>query len=467
MPKSQYVCQQCSALHLRWVGRCESCNAWNSLVEEATSKYMPKGLGPAKGRKLDFAFLDRPQEKLSRCLSGITEFDRVIGGGLVSGSAILIGGDPGIGKSTMLLQITAALAHRKSCVYVSGEESITQIRMRAERIGLSSASVAVASATSVRDIISTLEGPNAPQVVIIDSIQTMFIDNLDSTPGTVAQVRGSAQELIRTTKRHGIVLLLVGHVTKEGAIAGPRVLEHMVDTVLYFEGDRGHQFRILRAVKNRFGATDEIGVFEMTERGLKEVSNPSALFLGNHNEEVSGTCVFAGMEGSRPMLVEIQSLIAPSVYGTPRRAVIGWDSGRLAMLLAVLDARFSVRLGNNDVYLNVAGGLRINEPAADLAVVSALLSSVSSRPIPYGTVIFGEVGLSGEVRAIGQIEARLKEATKLGFKNAIIPLHRERNIAPKGLDIQEITTLGELIALFGDLTADLCNTRTVKGAAYG
>jgi DNA repair protein RadA/Sms len=316
---------------------------------------------------------------------------------------------------------------------------------------LAKAPVQLATATNVRDIVAALDVPQGPRVAVVDSIQTMYVDTFDSAPGTIGQVRAAAQELIRLAKRRGITVLLVGHVTKEGMIAGPRVLEHMVDTVLYFEGERGHQFRILRAVKNRFGPTDEIGVFEMTDAGLAEVPNPSALFLGDRRGEVSGACVFAGMEGSRPMLVEIQALVGPSGLATPRRAVVGWDGGRLAMVLAVLDARGGLSLGGNDVYLNVAGGLRINEPAADLAVAAALASAAGGIPVPPETVVFGEVGLSGEVRPVGQTEARLKEAAKLGFNRAIVPGRRgaqAKAAPPGGLAMREIGHLSELLALF-------------------
>jgi len=373
---------------------------------------------------------------------------------LVAGSALLVGGDPGIGKSTLLLQVTAAMAANNRCAYISGEEAIDQLRLRAARLGLEAAKVELAAATSVRDIVTTLDTGDAPDIVVIDSIQTMYLDSLESAPGTVSQVRASAQELIRLAKRRGFCVLLVGHVTKEGQIAGPRVLEHMVDTVLYFEGDRSHQFRILRAVKNRFGATDEIGVFEMTGLGLQEVANPSALFLSDRDGDVSGACVFAGMEGSRPMLLEIQSLLSPSALATPRRAVVGWDSARLAMVMAVMEARCGLAMAGADVYLNVAGGMRVSEPAADLAVAAALASSVSGVPVGAETVIFGEIGLSGEVRPVAQTDNRLKEAAKLGFTRAIMPKRRRGSGKPggkaeqSGLDIVEVAHLTDLIERF-------------------
>jgi DNA repair protein RadA/Sms len=442
---SVYVCQQCGAASPKWSGRCEACGGWNTLVEEVAGDGTPR---PARGpkRRLALAPLAGPVEAPERRSTGISEFDRVTGGGLVPGSALLIGGDPGIGKSTLLLQVAAALAPASPVVYISGEEAVDQLRMRADRLGLRDAPVQLAAATAVDDIAATLEGPGAPDVVVIDSVQTLFVGELDSAPGTVAQVRASAQALIRFAKRHGVVLLLVGHVTKEGMIAGPKVLEHMVDTVLYFEGERGHQFRILRAVKNRFGPTDEIGVFEMTDGGLVEVPNPSALFLAEREQDISGSAVFAGMEGSRPVLVEVQALIAPSAFAAPRRAVVGWDGARLAMILAVLEARCGMAFATCDVFLNVAGGLRIAEPGADLAVAAALASAALATPLPGETVVFGEIGLAGEVRAVARADARLKEAAKLGFRAAIVPARRAGGIGA-GLLLTEITRVGDLISL--------------------
>ncbi len=449
---SRYVCQDCGSVHAKWAGKCEACGAWNSMVEEVVEASAPKGLKPGGGRRLTFVELDGKTADTPRRVTGIGEFDRVLGGGLVPGSATLIGGDPGIGKSTVLLQAVAGLSGTSRCAYVSGEEAVDQVRMRARRLGVANAVVGLAAATSVRDIVASLETADGPDVVVIDSIQTMYVDALDSAPGTVAQVRASAQELIRVAKRRGIALLLVGHVTKEGTIAGPRVLEHMVDTVLYFEGERGHQFRILRGVKNRFGPTDEIGVFEMTERGLVEVGNPSALFLSDRQDDVSGACVFAGMEGTRPVLVEIQALVAPSPFGTPRRAVVGWDSNRLAMVTAVLEARCGVSLAGNDVFLNVAGGLRVSEPAADLAVAAALVSSLTGVPVPKGSVVFGEIGLAAEVRAVAHAEPRLKEAAKLGFTKALLPASRRKGAGPAGagMELVLISRLHDLVELLHD-----------------
>jgi DNA repair protein RadA/Sms len=450
-----YVCQSCGAVHAKWVGRCESCGEWSTLAEEAAPKAVPKGLRVASGggtQRLPLFQLKGTTEGPARVATANAELDRVLGGGLVEGSAVLLGGDPGIGKSTLVLQAGTALAAAGTEVaYVSGEESVDQIRLRAARLGCAEAPLQVAAATSVRDILATFDHLRAPRLLIIDSIQTMFVDSVEAAPGTVSQLRSSAHELIRFAKRRGTALLLIGHVTKDGQIAGPRVLEHMVDAVVYFEGERGQQFRILRAVKNRFGAANEIGVFEMAERGLVEVPNPSALFLAEREAGVSGAAVFAGIEGSRPLLVEIQALVGPSPLGTPRRTVVGWDGARLAMLLAVLETRCGLVIGGRDVYLNVAGGLRIAEPAADLAVAAALLSSLLDRPVP-AAVFFGEVGLAGEVRAVSQTEARLKEAAKLGFEQVVLPAAGGRGpprTASDGLRIQEIGRLRELHDLLG------------------
>ncbi|EKE78175.1 MULTISPECIES: DNA repair protein RadA [Oceanibaculum] len=454
-PKSRFVCQSCGAVTARWSGKCDSCGEWNSIVEESVEPALPKGQSRTGGRRIEFVGLTGASAPPPRRTTGLVELDRVTGGGLVPGSAILIGGDPGIGKSTLLLQATASLARGGRAAYISGEESVDQIRLRAQRLNVGDAPVMLASATAMRDILASLDGADAPDVVVIDSIQTMYVDSLESAPGTVAQVRAAAQELIRLAKRRGFTLILVGHVTKEGAIAGPKVLEHMVDTVLYFEGERGHQFRILRAVKNRYGATDEIGVFEMTDGGLAEVSNPSELFLADRKQDVSGAAVFAGIEGSRPVLVEVQALVAPSPFSTPRRTVVGWDSGRLAMVMAVLEARCGVEVAGADVFLNVAGGLKIAEPAMDLAVAAALVSSLTGVPVPKEAVVFGEIGLSGEVRAVSQMDTRLKEAAKLGFAKALMPARRKRGTKGDGrggeaIEMIELSRLGDLTLLFDD-----------------
>ena len=449
----RYVCQNCGAVYPKWSGRCDACGEWNTLVEETVeARPGPAAKAGGPGKRVAFVGLQGEAAPPPRAATGIAELDRVLGGGLVPASAVLVGGDPGIGKSTLLLQAAARLsADGRRVLYVSGEESVDQVRLRARRLGLADAPMELASAINVRDITASLDGARDVGMVVIDSIQTMWLDGIESAPGTVTQVRASAFELIRLAKSRGFALVLVGHVTKEGTIAGPRVLEHMVDAVLYFEGDRGHQFRILRAVKNRFGATDEIGVFEMTDRGLAEVANPSALFLAERRGNVAGSAVFAGLEGTRPVLLEVQALLAPA-SGTPRRAVVGWETGRLAMLLAVLEARAGLRLSGLDVYLNVAGGLRVGEPAADLAVAAALASAVADQPTNPGTVYFGEVGLSGEVRQVAQADARLKEAHKLGFDRACLPRRLARGGArvapPTGLVLDEIGHVADLVAAF-------------------
>lgn len=451
--RAQFVCQSCGAVYSKWAGQCESCNEWNTLVEEAASATLPKGVSGGKGGKaITFVGLKGKTATPPRLNTGIAELDRVCGGGLVAGSAILVGGDPGIGKSTLLLQACGALAGNSKCLYISGEEAVDQVRLRAARLGLENAPVELAAATNVRDIAASLDSAGAADLVVIDSIQTMYTDAVDSAPGTVTQVRTCSHELIRLAKKRGFTLFLVGHVTKEGALAGPRVLEHMVDTVLYFEGERGHHFRILRAVKNRFGATDEIGVFEMVNAGLAEVANPSALFLADRRGNVSGSCVFAGLEGTRPMLVEIQALVAPSSLGTPRRTVVGWDSGRLSMIAAVLEARCDLALGGHDIYLNVAGGLRVSEPAADTAVAAALVSSLRDSPVPPGAVVFGEIGLSGEIRAVPQMDQRLREAAKLGFSDAWMPKNAGRRSTsldvPDGVAVSSLGHAQELVDRF-------------------
>jgi len=452
-PAARYVCQSCAAVYPKWAGRCDACGEWNTLVEEVVEA-RPGPVGRAStGRRVAFVGLQGTVAPPPRADTGIAELDRVLGGGLVPASVVLVGGDPGIGKSTLMLQAAATLARAgRRVMYISGEESIDQVRLRAQRLGLADAALELAAAINVRDIAATLEQERDLTLVVIDSIQTMWLDTIESAPGTVAQVRAISFELIRLAKSRGFSLVLVGHVTKEGALAGPRVLEHMVDAVLYFEGDRGHQFRILRAVKNRFGATDEIGVFEMTEQGLAEVPNPSALFLAERRGNIAGSAVFAGLEGTRPVLVEVQALLAPNSGGSPRRAVVGWDSGRLSMLLAVLETRAGLRLGSTDVYLNIAGGLRVNEPAADLAVAAALTSASTDTPTNAGMVYFGEVGLSGEVRQVAQAESRLKEAHKMGFEMACLPRRvarggRKANV-PDGLKLDEIGHLTDLVATF-------------------
>jgi DNA repair protein RadA/Sms len=430
---------------MRWQGQCPDCAEWNTLVQEAaevTSIFAAKHNLQGGGRTIELVGLDHPAALPERIVSGVVEFDRAIGGGIVPGSAMLVGGDPGIGKSTLLLQIGAKLAAGgRNVVYVSGEESAEQVRLRALRLGLGGAPVRLAAATSVRDVLTTL-GEEAPDLLVIDSIQTMHSDLIEGAPGTVSQVRASAQELVRFAKERGTAVVLVGHVTKDGTIAGPRVLEHMVDTVLSFEGERSHQYRILRALKNRFGGTDEIGVFAMESEGLSEVPNPSALFLTRRGEPVSGTSVFPALEGSRPVLVEIQALTVRLASGaTPRRAAVGWDSGRLAMILAVLEARCGLSFGTTEVYLNVAGGYRLSDPAADLAVAAALVSALSERPIPSEAVVLGEIALSGEIRPVAHAPLRLKESAKLGFEQAWVP----KEVKP--VDVILLAHFGNLRAL--------------------
>jgi len=427
-PMKQYVCQSCGSAASKWQGQCADCGEWNTLAEESRADATAFGRKHdlrRGGAAIDLVGLDSEAPIPERLSTGIAEFDRALGGGLVEGSAILIGGDPGIGKSTLLLQAAAELARRgHDVVYISGEEATAQVRLRAQRLGLGEAPVRLGSATSVRDILATFDGGASPALIVIDSIQTMYSDAIEGAPGTVSQVRASAQELIRFAKEGGSALVLVGHVTKDGSIAGPRVLEHMVDTVLSLEGERSHQYRLLRALKNRFGGTEEIGVFAMGESGMTNVANPSSLFLTARDEVVSGTAVFPAMEGTRPVLVEVQALVVRLASGaTPRRAVVGWDSSRLAMVLAVLEARCGVSFAACEVYLNIAGGYRVTDPACDLAVAAALVSALAERPLPSGQVVFGELALSGELRPVAHAPLRLREAAKLGFDGAIVPSH--------------------------------------------
>ena len=451
-----FVCQSCGEVHSKWSGKCNGCGAWNTLVEETVGG-TPGGLaapkaGTKRSGKAEFVALNDTAEAPARVVMGVDELDRVFGGGIVPSSATLIGGDPGIGKSTLLLQVAARLARNGlNTVYVSGEEAAAQIQDRARRLKVAESPVQLATETDLRKILSALKSAE-PDFVVIDSIQTLWSDSLEAAPGSVAQVRACAQELVRWAKKSGAALVLVGHVTKEGTIAGPRVVEHMVDAVFYFEGERGHQFRILRAVKNRFGPTDEIGIFEMHQFGLAPAKEPSALFLSADGESEGGAAVFAAMEGSRPVLAEVQALVAKSAYGTPRRSVVGWDSGRLAMLLAVLEARCGMTLAGMDVYLSVAGGYRIMEPAGDLAAAAALLTSLSANSAPERSVFFGEVALSGAVRPVGRMEQRLKEAARLGFARAFVP-----EGAPAAVDGLTVTPIKRLIDLVELLAPDALN----------
>ena len=449
---TRFTCSACGTAHSKWTGQCEGCGEWNTLAEEKPLSSGPssKSLGAKRGRALHLTDLATQEAPPPRTLSGVGELDRVLGGGLVEASALLVGGDPGIGKSTLLLQAAARFARNGlKVIYVSGEEATAQVQMRAQRLGLTESPVHLAAETNLRDILTTLE-TEKPDLAIIDSIQTMWADNVEAAPGSVSQVRSAAHELTSFAKRKGIAVVMVGHVTKDGQIAGPRVIEHMVDTVLYFEGERGHQFRILRAVKNRFGPADEIGVFEMTGRGLAEVKNPSALFLSERGKPSPGSVVFAGIEGSRPVLCEFQALVAPSPHSQPRRTVVGWDGGRLAMILAVLEARCGVPFTGLDVYLNVAGGLRVTEPAADLAVAAALISAREDAALPKDCVVFGEISLSGALRPVGQTENRLKEAQKLGFTTAIAPATSKFG-AGAALEIRQMAELAEFVTqVFGE-----------------
>jgi DNA repair protein RadA/Sms len=438
---SQFVCQQCGSVSRKWQGKCEDCGAWNSFAEE---KVIASKKTDIPTEKLCFESLEDEVEEPPRLITTIKELDRVLGGGLVKGSAILIGGDPGIGKSTLLLQLVAKVSSNGiNAAYITGEESVEQVRLRARRLGLNNSPVKLMAATNVADIIASFVNDKSIELIVIDSIQTMFVSDYNSAPGTVSQVRASAHEIISIAKKLGIIILLVGHVTKEGQLAGPKVLEHMVDTVLYFEGERGNHFRIIRAVKNRFGGVNEIGVFEMCDKGLIEVTNPSSLFLSSRERNISGSSVFAGIEGTRPLLAEVQALISPSFLPTPRRAVVGWDINRLAMVIAVLGVRYGLNLGDKEVYLNVAGGLKVIEPAADLAMACALISSVNNIALPDKSVTFGEIGLSGEIRNVSHTDIRLKEAVKLGFDCAFIPANSKYSKVSE-LQIYEISHIKQL-----------------------
>ncbi len=447
MAKARFTCSVCGAIHGKWSGRCDDCGSWNSIVEER-----PRTSTSARrafGQVLPLGQLSAGEPPLARTATGFDEFDRVLGGGLVPGAAVLVGGDPGIGKSTLLLQVAALVARAGArCIYISGEEAAAQVRMRAQRLGLADSPVELTAATALGDILATLESER-PALAIVDSIQTLWSDAIGSAPGSVAQVRGAAHELTALAKQGATTVIMVGHVTKDGQIAGPRVVEHMVDTVLYFEGERGHAFRILRAVKNRFGPADEIGVWEMTGSGLAGVANPSELFLSERDRPAPGSAIFAGIEGTRPILCEIQALVAQAPAGQARRSVVGWDGGRLAMILAVLEARCGIPFAGLDVYLNVAGGLRVSEPAADLAVAAALLSAREDAALPEGAVVFGEIGLSGALRPAAQTETRLKEARKLGFTHAILP-ERGREGVGEGLQTSTFPDIGSFVGqVFG------------------
>lgn len=436
-----YVCQECGTSHNKWVGKCEGCEQWNCLVEEKISKKVAK----ISGKTNQDWFVDLNDTKgnnYQRYKSGTNEFDRVCGGGLVPSSVILLGGDPGIGKSTLLLQLCASISQNIPCAYISGEESIEQLQMRAKRLNLSSDNLKLASSNNLEEVLANINEHRQIKLIVVDSIQTMASSQIEGAYGTVSQVRFCTHYLTQMAKKQDIIVLLVGHVTKEGVIAGPRVLEHMVDTVLYFEGERSYDFRILRTVKNRFGATNEIGVFSMGEDGLQEVENPSALFLSDNDDQVSGVAIFAGIEGTRPILCEVQALITSTYFGTPRRTSVGWDNNRLAMIIAVLEARCNINLGNKDVYLNIAGGLKINEPAADLAVAAALISAFKKKVYSKDLAFFGEISLSGEVRGVSHQEVRIKEAEKMGFSKIFCAKTKQKS---DSIFINEISYLSDLL----------------------
>lgn len=449
--QTSFNCQSCGATYGKWQGRCDECGEWNSLEEEIITPHSPNALKSDKNKikkPIEVTDLKTTQDSPKRIITGIGEFDRVCGGGLVHSSAVLLGGDPGIGKSTLLLQVLANCANRGTkCLYVSGEEAVSQIQDRAKRLGAQDSNVQLATETELGRVIDTLKAQK-PEVAIIDSIQTIWTDMIASAPGTVGQVRTCVHELVRFAKTSGTAIILVGHVTKDGQIAGPRVVEHLVDAVLQFEGERGHHFRILRGLKNRFGATDEIGVFEMASQGLLEVQNPSALFLDERGKGNPGSAVYAGIEGTRPILMEIQALAAKTSFGAPRRAVIGWETQRLAMILAVIETKCGIAFSSYDIYLNVAGGMKISEPAADLAVAAALISALSGNALPDDCVVFGEIALSGDVRSVPRSEIRLKEAEKLGFNRAIIPPIRKQGTSKIGetaLLASHVSSLNDLV----------------------
>jgi len=437
--KTAYSCQSCGAIHFKWSGKCPDCGSWNSLVEEYgegggshfTRNTKENNNKNNQNPKLKLTKISENINDFKRISTSINELDRVLGGGLVQGSVILIGGSPGIGKSTLLLQTASKLSQSKNkVIYISGEESIDQVSLRAKRMNVAQNNIELGSTTNINEIINSItddKNQNQQIIMIIDSIQTMFIEELSSAPGSVSQVRAAAGELTIFAKKNNITLLIVSHITKDGQIAGPKVLEHMVDTVLYFEGEKDLHFRILRANKNRFGPANEIGVFEMNEYGLSEVLNPSELFLNSYEIDTSGCAIFAGIEGTRPILIEVQALISPSYMPSPRRAVVGWDSNRLAMIIAVLNNRFGLNLFDKEVYLNIVGGLKIEETAADLAIACALISAAKDKVIAKSTIAIGEIGLTGEVRMVGNLENRIKEAQKLGFKNCLIPAANTKN----------------------------------------
>lgn len=457
--EKSFYCTECGARYPKWLGRCEDCGQWNSVIEDVRATAV-RGLGAASAAAygssrgasgnvvggVEFCSLTPSEEKVDRILCNIPEFDRVLGGGAVPGSVVLIGGDPGIGKSTLLLQVFASLSQDYSCVYISGEESADQICMRAARIGVDNSNVKLACETNIDAIINSL---SKVDFLVIDSIQTLQSPTVESIPGTVTQVRTVAYNLINFAKTTGTTVFLIGHVTKEGAIAGPKILEHMVDTVLYFEGERGNSYRILRAVKNRYGPCDELGIFEMREQGLFSVSNPSVLFLTQRDNDVAGAAVFSGIEGTRPILAEMQALVSKSYFTAPRRTVVGWDLNRLFTILAVIETKCKISFSDRDVYLNVAGGLKISEPAGDLAAAVCLLSARSVTPISNDTCVFGEIGLTGEVRSVSRCAERIRETEKLGFKNIILPASNKFSQDACKVKLLPVKNLFEVIEMLG------------------
>ena len=442
--KSVYACTECGGQAAKWQGQCPHCSAWNTLVETLATPAATRFENVAGKRSAVRTLSTVQTTENARIPTGQTEFDRVLGGGLVPGGVVLLGGDPGIGKSTLLLQACAALGAAHRVLYVTGEESIEQVALRAQRLGLVNAPVEMLAEVQLEAIVAAI-GATQPEIVVIDSIQTLYTEALASAPGSVSQVRECAAQLTRLAKQRGIVVIFVGHVTKEGAIAGPRVLEHIVDTVLYFEGDPHSSFRLVRAIKNRFGAANELGVFGMTERGLKGVSNPSALFLSQHDDPVPGSAVVATVEGTRPLLVEVQALVDPVTGGNPRRLAVGLDSQRLALLLAVLHRHGGVEVGGYDVFVNAVGGVRINEPAADLAVMLSVYSSLRNKPLPAKSLVFGEVGLAGEIRPVQRGQDRIKEAAKLGFRSVLIPILNKPRQGIEGIEIIPVARVSDAL----------------------
>ncbi|MBO4229029.1 MAG: DNA repair protein RadA [Clostridia bacterium] len=450
--KTVFICSECEFRSAKWMGKCPSCGAWNTMVEQEEEPSYPAGAGKTAGRSLFSDAVDTGAEAVPfdtleipeymRSGTGLSELDRVLGGGLVHGSVVLLSGEPGIGKSTMLMQISATLGQTRRVLYVSGEESQGQLKLRAKRLGIRGENLFLCIETNLRSILRQTDKLK-PDILIIDSIQTVYHDEINSAPGSVSQVKEAALALIHRAKRDGISVLLVGHVNKEGGIAGPKVLEHMVDAVVYFEGERQQSYRILRAVKNRYGSTNEIGVFEMTDRGLEEVANPSEMLLSGRPKGVSGNCAVCVIEGSRPILAEIQALVTQTFFPSPRRSSTGIDYNRLQMILAVLEKRLGMRFSANDAYLNVVGGLKLEEPAADLAVALALISSLRDKPVPDGLVAIGELGLAGEVRAVAGIEQRVRECVRLGFTTILIP---KKNAEAKKLSFPdaEIVPVGSI-----------------------